>query len=442
MKKLNHPYGNLMGGEWLRGNLHAHSTQSDGAHPPQAIIDDYASRGYDFLMFSDHDFYTSDEACRQLDSHGMVLISGNEIAGGPHLLHIDAERHIPQSASRQEILNAILQAERESGRGFAIVNHPNWEGKFDHATIAQMREWTGYLGMEIYNGVIGVLDGSPYATNKWDILLSEGRRLWGFANDDAHRPSQVGLGWNVAYATERTRAGVVEALRNGRFYCSTGVVITAIQVDGMTVRLETENAERIVALTDIGKRLTLADDRMLEVTVPDNARYLRFECWGRGEQFAWTQPFFVDDIPGSPAASIYLNEWRASERIDHRTLAEASLKDAADMRMLPIAIKPLENRTYGLVDLRPQINEKPGLVYARSVLGSDADKRAILTLGYDGPIRVWLNGQSLFMGPGTNPAIEDQVKLYIDLRQGDNDLLVAFDSNGGHGWGFFAKLIS
>ena len=40
---------------WLKGNLHAHTTESDGSRPPQEVVDDYAARGYDFLMISDHD---------------------------------------------------------------------------------------------------------------------------------------------------------------------------------------------------------------------------------------------------------------------------------------------------------------------------------------------------------------------------------------------------
>ena len=33
--KLDHPYRGLTGGQWLRGNMHTHTTQSDGAKPPQ-----------------------------------------------------------------------------------------------------------------------------------------------------------------------------------------------------------------------------------------------------------------------------------------------------------------------------------------------------------------------------------------------------------------------
>ena len=40
---------------WLRGNLHAHTTLSDGQLPPEAVIAAYEQAGYDFLAISDHD---------------------------------------------------------------------------------------------------------------------------------------------------------------------------------------------------------------------------------------------------------------------------------------------------------------------------------------------------------------------------------------------------
>ncbi len=293
---LTNPYQDLTGGQWLRGNLHTHSTRSDGARPPQEVLDDYAARGYGFLMFSDHDVYTSEADLQALDARGLVLIPGNEITrGGPHLLHVDADRRIEPGPARQRIINDVVQAAKETGRGFVIVNHPDWQEAFNHATISQMREWWGYLGLEIYNGVIGRLDGSPYALGKWDMLLSEGRRLWGFANDDCHSATgDIGLGWNMVYAKEKSRAGVVDALRLGRFYASTGVVIQSIQVKGMTVRIEAENAQRIVAIQNTGNRRLVIDGPVLELDVPADAVYMRFQCYGAGETMAWTQPFFVE----------------------------------------------------------------------------------------------------------------------------------------------------
>ena len=39
----------------LRGNLHAHTTFSDGVRSPVALVREYESRGYDFLAITDHE---------------------------------------------------------------------------------------------------------------------------------------------------------------------------------------------------------------------------------------------------------------------------------------------------------------------------------------------------------------------------------------------------
>lgn len=317
MKTLDHPYSEWSGGSWLRGNLHTHTTRSDGRRPPQEVIDDYAARGYDFLMLSDHDVWTSPADLAGWVDRGLVLIPGNEITqGGPHLLHVGAGRRVEPHAWRQEVLNEIAA---DPG-SFAVACHPNWmfscpgaafsrEPMHPHTTFAQLSEWVGYAGVEIFNGAGSRLDGSPYATNVWDLLLATGRRVWGFANDDSHRAegdtplpgkvdqtplmrSDMALGWNVVYA-ERSGPAIVDALRNGRFYASTGVEITGIQVEGMTVRIEAKDADRLVAFREIGRRFAQVEGSVLEVEVPADARYVRFEAWGRGERCAWTQPFFV-----------------------------------------------------------------------------------------------------------------------------------------------------
>ncbi len=293
MQEILNPYTDLTGGEWIRGNLHTHTTASDGSRPIQDVVSDYEARGYGFLMISDHDIFTGPREHASVATATMTLIPGNEItANGPHLLHVNGSRHIPPEPERQNVFDAI-----SADSGFAIVNHPNWLADFDHCPIERMREWTGYTGLEIYNGTIGRLDGSPYATNKWDMLLSSGRRVWGFANDDSHLPERdVGLGWNTVYVRNRSVEAIVDAMARGRFYASTGVTIDSIQVDGDTIRIVAPNAARIVALMQVGRRIAEVDGSSIEVRVPEDALYVRFECWGTGETFAWTQPFFRSSV--------------------------------------------------------------------------------------------------------------------------------------------------
>jgi len=288
--KIEHPYRNLRGGQWLRGNLHAHTTRSDGKRKPQAVIDDYARRGYDFMSISDHDILTAAPEYRKWNARGMVMIPGNEIsANGPHVLHVGARKRIDPNPLRQHVINNV-----NASGGFVIVNHPNWLSDFNHCPLTNLQQWVDYVGMEIYNGVISHLEGSPYATNKWDMLLAAGRKVWGFANDDSHwGDKDVGLGWNMVYAPKRTPKAIIDAMAKGRFYPSTGVTINKIAVRGNRITINTDNASRIVALMQTGKRIAQVDAPAIEIEVPDHATYVRFECWGDGEQFAWTQPFFI-----------------------------------------------------------------------------------------------------------------------------------------------------
>ncbi|MCC5829983.1 MAG: PHP domain-containing protein [Phycisphaeraceae bacterium] len=289
MKALEHPYQNLDQGQWLKGNLHTHSNHSDGVLSHQAMVDLYAARGYDFLAFTDHDRLTDESRYALLDRRGLILIPGNEItAGGPHLLHLNAQRLVRPIPQRQAVID---HARHE--RSMVIVNHPNQGAAFDHCPMMLMRQWMGFVGIEIYNGICGVNRGSPYAMNKWDMVLADGHRVWGLATDDAHDATDVGRGWVMALARERDLDGVMDALIEGRFYASTGVLIRSIEVHGMTIRVEAPNAQRIVAVATGGKRVAVADGPRIELVVPDRVRYVRLECWGAGETFAWTQPFFV-----------------------------------------------------------------------------------------------------------------------------------------------------
>ena len=289
MPGIDHPYRNLATGHWLRGNLHTHTTSSDGQNRPQTVINKYAKLGHDFLAISDHDIYTAGKEYRAWDNKGMIMMPGNEIsANGPHILHVAPDRFVEPLMPRQEVINRI-----GAGGGLAVIAPPNWKGEFDGTKITQMQEWVGYHGLEIYNGLINRLQGSPYCTNKWDLLLSQGRRLWGFANDDSHNDDDIGNGWNVVCVRERSVNGIREALKAGRFYASSGVEISKIAVRGSRVTIETENARRIVGVSAVGRRVAIADNSAISLDMQSAWQYVRFECWGDGEQFAWTQPFWA-----------------------------------------------------------------------------------------------------------------------------------------------------
>jgi hypothetical protein len=273
---------------WLRGNLHTHTTESDGRRPPQEVVDDYAARGYDFLMISDHDKLVAPST---VNPRGMVLIPGNEVsAKGPHLLHINAKTHVPPLEDRQKVLDLIAEE-----KSISVINHPNWQDHYDHCPQSNLENWKGYAGIEIFNGVIRRLSGSEYATDRWDRLLGSGRKVWGFANDDSHNEEDVELGWNVVRAKDRSIGSIVSALATGSFYASTGITLNRIEAYGRTLHVSAENAERVIVVADYGRRILTSNTNELTFNVPYDFSYsyVRVECYGGAEKVAWTQPFFI-----------------------------------------------------------------------------------------------------------------------------------------------------
>lgn len=277
----------------LKGNLHTHTTVSDGIRTMQQAVDEYASRGYGFLMISDHDRF---EDISVLDPKGMVLIPGVEVSGGgPHMLQVGLGKVFPPDPDRQKIINAV-----NAEGGFVVANHPNWQGHFNHFPQELLEALEGYAGIEIYNGVITRLPGSPLATDRWDRLLTAGRRLRGFGTDDSHKENDVAIAWTVVFVDERTPEAVLAALRSGACYASTGVTISDIRTFGNSIHVKAPDADRMVVVSDGGTVVAQkwSNEITFEVT-PVIETYVRIECYGRGGLAAWTQPFFVQGTPGT-----------------------------------------------------------------------------------------------------------------------------------------------
>src|SRR5215470_4555436 len=69
-------------GRFWRGNLHTHSTLSDGALAPDKVVQAYKDAGYDFMMLSDHfighyDWPVADT--RNFRSNSFTTIIGSEL---------------------------------------------------------------------------------------------------------------------------------------------------------------------------------------------------------------------------------------------------------------------------------------------------------------------------------------------------------------------------
>jgi len=270
---------------WLRGNLHAHTNLSDGELSPDDTLDACARRGYDFVALTDHDVVAFPNG---LHPH-ILFLPGVEHSAQQHILRVNVTSTLPHDLSYQSVIDLTL---REGG--LVILNHPNWGENHDHWHNSQLLHLERYHGIEIYNNVIEYLEGSPYALNRWDLLLSEGKRVWGYANEDTHRVLQMGSAWNAVNVRERSKEAVLEALKEGRFYASTGVVLEEITVEDSYYRVRATNAKEMRLISLHGEVVEHVVGNMASFSLHKARKYARVEAIGEAGSRAWTQPVFLE----------------------------------------------------------------------------------------------------------------------------------------------------
>ncbi len=132
-------------------------------------------------------------------------------------------------------------------------------------------------------------------------------------------------------------------------------------------------------------------------------------------------------VPPPPAVTAFATRWR----ISGVRPAPASLEDLA----LPAApdMTPRE-WPKGCVDLREDLFAAPEdrMVYLACRFECPEPMALSLGLGYDGPVKLWLDGRDLFCDPaGAVPIGVDKANLPVEAAAGRHEVFIALTSNRG-----------
>ncbi len=219
-------------GRWLKGNVHLHTSVSDGSQTPAEAARAYADEGYDFVAITDHTVPSRPSA---EDDLPLVVLGGVELAGvendvGYHALCLGSFSDLPHGDG----LFAMLDACKAQG-GVIVLAHP-------HLMMHSLKDVVAYSfdGVEVYNA-LGELHARNANQAYWDyMMLGESTDVLGFAVDDAHgcgKPPEGEpeyaywkLGWIVVNCREATSASVFEAVKKGNSYSSTGPSFESIEI--------------------------------------------------------------------------------------------------------------------------------------------------------------------------------------------------------------------
>ena len=288
--------------EWLRGNTHTHTLESDGDSTPADVAKWYAQHGYDFLVITDHDKVT------RLESKEIVLIPGEEVTDRlpKKPLHVNAigitTAIKPQGgATPVEVLQRNVDAVRKAG-GIAQINHPNFGWAFGAEELMKIE---GATLLEIASGHPFVnMQGPPPVEAMWDALLTKGKRIWAVAVDDSHhlkRPwdtdmAPPGKAWIVVRAEKREAAAILDAIRRGDFYGSTGVELEEYAADAKSIRVvvKEKNLARYVIQFIGGNGRLLQETRGTSATFAIDGKepYVRAKVVDSNGRIAFCQPVF------------------------------------------------------------------------------------------------------------------------------------------------------
>lgn len=286
-------------GRWFRGNLHTHSTFSDGKCTPTEAVHFYRQQGCDFMAFTDH-LVVAD--ARELSTEDFLVLPGveihhNDLRGSTyHVVGIGGSLPAGERMPSAGDLPADAAGLRSLG-ALVFAAHPYWSGQ----TSSELLDVPAVIGIEIYNGTADVGYHKGFSLQTWDELLTAGRHVWGLAVDDAHWlpwRMDAGLGWVMVRAPELTEPAILQALARGDFYSSTGPVIEDVWVEEGQVCVRCSPAVAVYAVGDRWHCATAKASNAQGIThvcLPlwSEQAYVRVEVVDRLGHTAWSNPVFL-----------------------------------------------------------------------------------------------------------------------------------------------------
>ena len=296
-------------GTWLKGNIHSHTTRTDGLCPPEQQICDYHAHGYDFLSITDHNVIDSHQLGKDVD---ICMIPGWERdirhtecnTACIHVLGLfssDAAKTPSREVRRYDCLEVpdqqLLDEMRNDGQ-FVVLAHPHWS----RMTPSEVLALTGFHAIEVFNTGCERLMHAGRADLYWDLLLQEGRKIWGIACDDTHgktaKSDRFG-GWVMVRTEKRSPAAILVAMKEGTFYLSQGPIIQDWGIENGEIYFRCSPCKEIHVTTyptrgyscyaEAGKELT-----ELRYPLKGGEQYIRIECTDADGHTAWTNPHFFD----------------------------------------------------------------------------------------------------------------------------------------------------
>lgn len=317
-------------GNWYKGNLHSHTVNSDGRLKTAEAVALFKDHGYSFLCFSEHDLYT--DYRKEFDCSDFIILPGLEASAslfegneadssrGPlkvHHIHGILGTEEMQRAAGKRILkdgeyipplkfyrtwNGASVAQELSdylrGRGcITTYNHALWSRVSPEEFINTKGMWA----LEIFNYNTVNESNTGYDTTYWDMMLRQGRNVFGIATDDNHNEGlfdDACGGYIVVKAPVLTHENILQNMISGNYYSSAGPEIYDWGVKHGMAFVKCSPVYRIDFIT--GNHINDGASKMCrsygettdhsEYLLHGDETYIRVQCTDRYGRTAWSNP--------------------------------------------------------------------------------------------------------------------------------------------------------
>jgi predicted metal-dependent phosphoesterase TrpH len=296
-------------GRFWRGNLHTHSTLSDGVLSPEEVCRRYRAEGYDFLALTDHfvghcKYPIADTLPFRTPDFTTIL--GAELHSGStengelwHILAVGLPKDFTPSNTPtfkpivDQETGPELAARAVAAGAFVAVAHPQWSG----LTVADARSITSAHAIETYNHGCAMGCDRPDGFAVLDQLLAEGKRLNLIATDDAHfsEPDHFG-GWVMVKSEVNEPNALLAALKRGDFYSSQGPELRSVTITESEIRVEMSACVSMIVSGAGQAAKAVHGHSMTSATLPlarfKDSPFIRVTVIDAAGKRAWSNPHY------------------------------------------------------------------------------------------------------------------------------------------------------
>ena len=221
------------GPRWFRGDLHTHTTHSDGTITVEDRVRGAVERGMDFLAITDHNTVSHHREIGRWPDVIMPIRASEVTTFHGHMNCFGLREAIDwrDDARGGGAAGIIEQAHRQDA--LISINHPNAFGDpwctgchWDYALV----DFATIDAIEVWNGRWAIPETANLgALALWTDLLDAGFRPTAISGSDSHSAEEddyIALPMTYVHAPDRSEAAILDGIRRGRVFISSGPKIS------------------------------------------------------------------------------------------------------------------------------------------------------------------------------------------------------------------------